>query len=74
MTAEPTLLLRDGVLLEHALTQQRLTASEVRQSIRASGHGDLNDVAAVVLETDGTLSVITSSQAGDRSALLDVRS
>lgn len=74
VTAEPTLLLRDGVLLHQALTQQRLTASEVRQSIRASGHGDLKDVAAVVLETDGTLSVIASGRAGDRSALLDVRS
>jgi uncharacterized membrane protein YcaP (DUF421 family) len=74
VTAEPTLVLRDGILLEHALTQQRLTASEVRQSIRASGHGDVKEVAAVVLETDGTLSVIASSRAGDRSALLDVRS
>jgi uncharacterized membrane protein YcaP (DUF421 family) len=71
VTAEPTVLLRDGVMLDHALSQQRLTESEVRQRIRASGLGDVSDVAAVVLETDGTLSVIPASRAGDRSALVD---
>ncbi len=70
VTAEPTVLLRDGVMLDHVLSQQRLTASEVRQRIRAGGLGDVRDVAAVVLETDGTLSVIPASKAGDRSALV----
>ena len=70
VTAEPTVLLRDGVMLHRALRRQRLTDSEVRQSIRASGLGDVGDVAAVVLETDGTLSVIPANQAGDRSALI----
>lgn len=36
------------------------------------GTGDLSQVAAVVLETNGTLSVITSSTYGDGSALEDV--
>lgn len=49
-----------------------MTDSELRQAVRASGCGDLSAVAAAVLETDGSISVITAGQAGDRSALQDV--
>jgi len=49
-----------------------VTDSELRQAVRASGSGDLSTVAAAVLETDGSVSVIPSSQAGNRSALEDV--
>jgi uncharacterized membrane protein YcaP (DUF421 family) len=69
VTASPTLLLEDGHPLPEAMDQQRITMSELRQAIRASGSGDLSSVAAVVLETDGSLSVIPAQQAGDRSAL-----
>ncbi|MGX5654565.1 DUF421 domain-containing protein [Geodermatophilus nigrescens] len=69
VTAEPTLLLRDGRVLGDALSRQRVTIDEVRQAVRATGQGDLSAVAAVVLETDGTLSVVPAAQAGDRSAL-----
>ncbi|WP_432501242.1 DUF421 domain-containing protein [Kineococcus arenarius] len=72
VTARPTLLLSHGVLDEEALRQQRVTASDVRQAVRASGSGDLSAVAAVVLEGDGTLSVVPAAQFGDGSALADV--
>ncbi len=72
VTARPTLVLADGHLREHALREQRLTSAEVLQAIRGAGIGDVADVAAVVLESDGTLSVVPLSQAGDRSALEDV--
>lgn len=72
VTARPTLLLQDGVLLEHALRQQRVSMGELRQAVRASGSGDLSSVAAAVLETDGSISVISQQQAGNRSALEDV--
>jgi uncharacterized membrane protein YcaP (DUF421 family) len=35
--------------------------------------GTLSQVAAVVLETDGSLSVVPSGSRGDGSALADVR-
>lgn len=73
VTSGPTLVLEDGRMLDGALRSQRLTEAEVRQAIRSSGVGDVTDVAAVVLESDGTLSVITAQQAGDRSALRDAR-
>ncbi len=71
VTVGPTLVLEDGRMLDDALLRQRLTEAEVRQAIRGTGVGDVAAVAAVVLESDGSLSVITADQAGDRSALVD---
>ena len=69
ITARPTLLLENGRAIPEALGRQRITMGELRQAIRASGSGDMSSVAAVVLETDGSLSVISTGQAGNRSAL-----
>lgn len=69
-TASPSLLLRDGDPDLEVMRRQRVSLDEVRQAVRASGIGDLSSVAAVVLETDGTLSVIARSKAGDLSALV----
>ena len=73
LTARPTLLLEEGRILPGALREQRVTEDEIRQAVRATGTGDLGSVAAVVLESDGSFSVISTSQAGDRSALEGVR-
>lgn len=70
ITARPTLLLRDGAVLDDVLLEQRISADEIRQVVRASGAGSLAAVAAVVLETDGTLSVISADRLGDGSALV----
>src|SRR5699024_9452108 len=69
VTARPTLVLRRGRPDERALREQRLTVDELRQAARSSGVGGLDQLAAVVLESDGTLSVVTSGQLGDGSAL-----
>jgi uncharacterized membrane protein YcaP (DUF421 family) len=72
-TSDPVLLLADGRIRGEALRRNRLTESEIRQAVRMQGTGDLSRVEAVVLETNGKLSVITSSSYGDGSALADVR-
>lgn len=72
LTSRPTLLLADGCVDEKALRAQRVGVDEIRQAIRSSGHGDVTDVAAVVLESDGSLSVISGQQIGDGSALAGV--
>ncbi|MCW4385558.1 DUF421 domain-containing protein [Salinibacterium sp. SYSU T00001] len=72
-TATPVLLLRDGEYRDDALRRNRLTRSEVMQAIRGSGSGDIHSVAAVVLETNGKLSVIPASKLGDGSALQGVK-
>jgi uncharacterized membrane protein YcaP (DUF421 family) len=40
------------------MRRARAIEDEVRQEARASGEASLDDVAVVVLETDGTLSVL----------------
>lgn len=63
--SEPVMLFRDGAFHSDRLRAERVTESEVRQAIRASGIGHLNQVGAVVLETDGTFSVVSTDRCGD---------
>lgn len=72
VTSGPTLLVREGILLEAAMSRQRVGASDIRQALRKSGSGDLSGVGAVVLETDGTFSVIAADDLGTGWALEDV--
>ena len=74
VTSEPTFLVRDGVLLEEALHRQRVAVADVRQVLRSSGLVDLSQVAAVVLETDGSVSVIAADRRSNAEhwALKDV--
>ena len=59
--SEPTLLLHRGHFLEGAMRQQRVTREEVVSALRSSGVARPDGAAAVVLETDGSLSVIAAS-------------
>ena len=72
-TSRPAVLLQHGELLHEALRRNRLSEAEVRQAVRTQGMGDLSDVGAVVLETNGSISVIPVSQYGNGSALLEVK-
>lgn len=56
--AEPTLLARDGRLVEGAMRRQRMTRDDVLSALRSEGLDDLSQAAAVVLETDGSISVL----------------
>ena len=56
--AEPTLLLHRGRLLEGAMREQRVTRAEVLAALRASGAAEVGEIAAAVLETDGSISVV----------------
>jgi uncharacterized membrane protein YcaP (DUF421 family) len=69
VTSLPTVLMSDGCFQPDALRRERVSKDDIRQAIRASGCGDIGRIAVVVLETDGSLSVITDEKAGDRSAL-----
>lgn len=61
---EPRLLVRDGRLLERALREERVDASEVRAAVRSAGIARVEDVRLAVLETDGTISVIPRETQG----------
>lgn len=66
--AEATVVFDDGHFDDVALSRVRLTRSEVRQAIRSSGCGDL-ELVAVVLETDGSLSVVAADRCHTASAM-----
>lgn len=69
---EPTLLLYRGRLLEDALRSERVAPAEVHQALRADGYATVADVHAVVLETDGTFSVVGDPPTGDPSAFEEI--
>ena len=71
--AEPRLLLLDGQFLDKALMDERVTRGEVRAAARSSGVASLSSVHAIVLETDGSLSVIKSGGDSDDSAMEGVK-
>ena len=56
--AEPRALLRDGRLLPDALRAERVTPDEVEAAIRGAGYADVAGIALVMLETDGSMSVV----------------
>ncbi len=66
--AEPCILLSHGMFDTKAMEKERVTEEEVRSAVRKTGQGDLANIAAVFLETDGSFSVIARDAAGDRSA------
>ena len=69
---KPTLLFDKGDFLPEAMRRQRVARGEVLMAIRAQGAAAIEEIEAVVLETDGSFSVIKKAADGSRSALRDV--
>ena len=69
--AEPTLLLHRGRFLEQAMRAERITREEILAALRASGAAESQAIAAVVLETDGSLSVIAQADTSAGIGTLD---
>lgn len=69
LTSEPALLVRDGQPIPAVLARERISAEGLRQAVRSAGAGGLELVAAVVVETNGTISVVTKEQLGSGSML-----
>lgn len=71
--AEPSLLMKDGAYLSDIMKKERVSASEIRAALREKGIADINTVKAVVLETDGSFSIISGNVTVDNSSLIDVK-
>lgn len=69
---EPRLLFHRGEFLHGAMHEVRVTPEEVRQAARTGGFAELDDVGAVVLETDGSMSVMQRFEPGRDSSLSNV--
>jgi uncharacterized membrane protein YcaP (DUF421 family) len=60
--AEPSLLFLRGRFLANALRRERVTEEEILAAVRSQGIAQLSQVAAVILETDGSFSVIGAGE------------
>jgi uncharacterized membrane protein YcaP (DUF421 family) len=67
--AEASLLFFEGRFLEQALLRERVTKTEVRAAVRSQGLSAMEDAAAVILETDGSMTVLQNSGAQEFTSL-----
>ena len=65
----PTLCVYEGRMLADQMRHIKVTDEEVRAAVRSNGMASVSQCMAVVLENDGTWSVVGYSDAADRSAL-----
>jgi uncharacterized membrane protein YcaP (DUF421 family) len=56
--SEPRLVARDGRPIREAMRAERLTESELDAAARQAGHASTATTGAIILETDGSLSVL----------------
>lgn len=56
--SKPSLLYYNGQFFDDSLKKERIALDELKQAVRNSGFASIEDITAIVLETDGTLSVI----------------
>lgn len=62
VASEPALLAWEGRVLPDALKRERVAVEELRSVLRAAGRTSLDGVRAVVLETDGSFSVVGADE------------
>ena len=61
ITSEPTLLYHDGEFYEEEMLKRRIPQEGIRARLREEGLMNLASVKAIVLETDGQVSIIYES-------------
>jgi uncharacterized membrane protein YcaP (DUF421 family) len=61
---EPTLLVQDGQPVRRNLEHEHVDIAEVEMAAREHGISDLDEVAAAVLEIDGSISIIPKKGGG----------
>jgi len=71
--AKPTLLFFKGNFIEEWLIRERVAKGEVLAAIRLSGNSSLDNIDPVILETNGSFSVIKKLDTATASALRDVQ-
>lgn len=55
---EPSVLVKDGRLVQSTLNRERVSADEVMAAIREAGYAELEKISWAILEIDGRISVI----------------
>jgi uncharacterized membrane protein YcaP (DUF421 family) len=67
--SQPSLLYLDGKYIQKNMNEERVREQEILQAVRSQGMASLKQVKAVVLETDGSLSIIKEPNSGETDAL-----
>jgi uncharacterized membrane protein YcaP (DUF421 family) len=73
ITSKPALLLYRGELLMDALKKERITIEEVNVAVRKKGIEELKDVDAIILETEGEITVVPKLNTDDAETLQNVK-
>ena len=60
---KPTVIIKDGKILQNALKNMRLTVEDLTNNLRQKGFFRLEDIAYCIVETDGKLSIFPTPQA-----------
>jgi uncharacterized membrane protein YcaP (DUF421 family) len=68
----PTLLVKDGRVLRRNLKRELITEAELLSTIRRQGVDSFEECAEVILETSGTITVISRQPTSDEQAEHDV--
>lgn len=69
ITTAPVMLYYKGEFQHQSMRRVRVTEVELNATVRLKGAGSLNEVDAIVLESNGQFAVIKSNSVGDGAAL-----
>lgn len=70
--AEPSLLFFEGRFLNETMKRERVTEEEIRSSVRSQGISEMEGALAVVLETDGSMTVLKNQDQSQLTAMKGV--
>jgi len=73
VNGEPTLLVHNGNFLKDTMKRERVTKEEVLAAIRNVNVKSFDEVDSVILETDGTFSIVWQNVGEVCSSLIDVK-
>jgi uncharacterized membrane protein YcaP (DUF421 family) len=68
----PTLVFHNDKFLEKAMKDERVSPEELRAAARNRGIRDMTNIDSIILETDGTFSIVQKSKLDGFSSLEDV--
>ncbi|RIW38441.1 DUF421 domain-containing protein [Bacillus salacetis] len=71
--SEPQIIYLDGEYHTEAMKKERVMKKEILQAARSQGISSMEEVDAVVLETDGSISVLKKSDQKTKETLNDVK-
>ena len=69
LKSDPTLVYYDGEYLEENMRKMRLTKEDILQEVRVQSQSLLEDIEAVILESNGKISVISSVEDASKKEL-----